>query len=64
MLYNFYLTETGKNGLRAAFAVWTTRIQGLAKLVTRIQIPWQVRECSCVAPGPVMESGRALATNA
>jgi hypothetical protein len=39
----FRLTEAGEKGLRAAFQVWTTR--GMSKLVTRIQMAWQVREC-------------------
>lgn len=47
--FRFQLTSTGDQSLRAAFAVWSSRIQGLAKLVTRIQIPWQVRQCAPVA---------------
>jgi radical SAM superfamily enzyme YgiQ (UPF0313 family) len=39
----FRLTEVGEKGLRAAFQVWTRR--GMSKLVTRIQMAWQVREC-------------------
>ena len=44
-VFRFELTEAGLSGLQAAFAVWSSRIQGLAKLVTRIQIAWQVRTC-------------------
>jgi len=42
--FEFGLSDQGLEGLRAAFAVWSSRIQGLAKLVTRIQIAWQVRK--------------------
>jgi len=43
VMSEFRLTEAGEKGLRAAFQVWTTR--GMSKLVTRIQMAWQVREC-------------------
>jgi hypothetical protein len=55
-LTEFRLTETGEKGLRAAFEVWTTR--GMSKLVTRIQMAWQVREC---APAVATERQRAMA---
>jgi hypothetical protein len=42
----FQLSAAGANGLRAAFQVWTVR--GLSKMVTRIQIPWQIRSCTPV----------------
>ena len=45
----FSLTEAGEDGLRAAFRVWSSRIQGLAKLVTRISTQWQVRRVALVS---------------
>jgi radical SAM superfamily enzyme YgiQ (UPF0313 family) len=64
VVYQFSLSESGKSGLCAAFQVWTTRIQGLAKLVTRIQLQWQVRECVAVNGAPMEDVGRVLVTNA
>lgn len=43
--FEFRLTSEGLDGLRAALQVWTTNIQGLTKLVTRIKPVWQTREC-------------------
>jgi hypothetical protein len=31
-----------------ALQVWTTNIQGLTKMVTRIQVAWQVKDCKRV----------------
>jgi radical SAM superfamily enzyme YgiQ (UPF0313 family) len=41
----FRLTEDAKRELSAALAVWTLHIKGLTKMVTRINVAWQVREC-------------------
>ena len=41
----FRLTEEGAREMEAALAVWTTHIKALSKLVTRIKVDWQVREC-------------------
>ncbi len=41
----FRLTEEGRRELESALAVWSTRIQALSKMVTRINVDWQVREC-------------------
>jgi radical SAM superfamily enzyme YgiQ (UPF0313 family) len=43
--FAFRLTEEGLRELDAALAVWTTHIKGLSKLVTRIKVDWQVRDC-------------------
>jgi hypothetical protein len=57
MEFRFALNEEGEKGLRAAFAVWTAKIQGLTKLVTRIQVAWQVR-----AGVPAIENERVAVT--
>jgi hypothetical protein len=43
--FRFTVSETGERELRKAFQVWTSDIKGLSKLVTRIQLAWQVRSC-------------------
>ena len=43
--FQFRLTDEGLRELDAALAVWTTDIKGLSKLVTRIKVDWQVRDC-------------------
>jgi hypothetical protein len=39
------LTQEGEEGLRSALRVWTTDIKGLTKMVTRMKVAWQQREC-------------------
>ena len=41
----FRLSEEGAREMDAALAVWSTHIKALSKLVTRIKVDWQVREC-------------------
>ena len=41
----FRLSEEGRREMESALAVWTTHIKALSKLVTRIKVDWQVREC-------------------
>lgn len=41
----FRLTEEARRELSAALSVWTLHIKGLTKMVTRINVSWQVREC-------------------
>ena len=41
----FRLDEEASRELESALAVWTTHIKALSKLVTRIKVDWQVREC-------------------
>lgn len=41
----FRLSEEGRRELESALEVWTTHIKALSKLVTRIKVDWQVREC-------------------
>ena len=43
--FTFRLSEDAKRELSAALAVWTLHIKGLTKMVTRINVAWQVREC-------------------
>ncbi len=41
----FKLTDDGADELAKALQVWTTHIRGLSKLVTRIRVESQVRQC-------------------
>ena len=41
----FRLGDEGRRELESALAVWTTHIKALSKMVTRIKVDWQVREC-------------------
>lgn len=43
--FEFRFTEEGRREMRAALRTWTTQIKGLSKLVTRINVDWQVRRC-------------------
>jgi len=43
--FDFRLTPVGRRELAAALNVWTTNLRGLSKMVTRIQVGWQVRDC-------------------
>lgn len=45
MEVEFRLSEEGSRELESALAVWTTHIKALSKMVTRIKVDWQVREC-------------------
>lgn len=41
----FRLSDEGRRELDNALGVWSTRINGLSKMVTRINVDWQVRRC-------------------
>ena len=41
--FTFELSAEGARELRSALEVWTCTLKGLTKLVTRIQLSWQVR---------------------
>lgn len=41
----FRLNSEGSRELESALAVWSTNIKALSKMVTRIKVDWQVREC-------------------
>ncbi len=43
--FRFELTEAGAREISAAYKVWTPTLRGLTKMVTRIQMAWQIREC-------------------
>lgn len=43
--FEFKLTEEGARELEGAMKVWTSKITGLSKLVTRIRVTSQVRHC-------------------
>ena len=47
--FNFRLTDDARRELNAALSVWTLQIKGLSKMVTRINVDWQVRRCTRVA---------------
>ena len=44
-LFVFALTEEGAREMKMSLATWTTHIRGLSKLVTRIRVESQVRQC-------------------
>jgi radical SAM superfamily enzyme YgiQ (UPF0313 family) len=44
-VFGFCLTREGQEELDRALQVWTTHIKGLSKMVTRIKVDSQVREC-------------------
>jgi radical SAM superfamily enzyme YgiQ (UPF0313 family) len=46
--FRFFLTEESLESLQAALDVWTPSLKGLAKMVTRIKVAWQVHECERV----------------
>jgi hypothetical protein len=48
----FSLTEEGAREIEAALNVWTSQLAGLTKLVTRIRVASQVRECRPVLHEP------------
>jgi radical SAM superfamily enzyme YgiQ (UPF0313 family) len=50
------LSGEAEDGMRAALMVWTTKVQGLAKLVTRVNLHWLNRECR---RGGELSSGEA-----
>ncbi len=43
--YIFRLSQEGARELRAALKVWTSKLTGLAKMITRIRVSSQVRRC-------------------
>ena len=44
-LFEFRLSEEGLRGLSSALDVWSAELKGLTKLMKRIRVTWQVREC-------------------
>ncbi len=44
--FEFRLCEESAKELAAALQVWGTEIKSLTKMVTRIKVAWQVRDCS------------------
>lgn len=46
--FGFRLTDEARRELGAALSVWTLQIKGLSKMVTRINVDWQVRRCERV----------------
>ena len=43
--FEFHLTPDRARELDAALQVWTTSLRGLSKMVTRINLDWQIRSC-------------------
>ena len=46
--FSFKLSEEARRELGSALSVWTLQIKGLSKMVTRINVDWQVRRCARV----------------
>jgi len=57
-VFEFRLSAEGYSEMKDSLATWTTNIKGLSKLVTRIRIESQARECQPA------EATQALATGA
>jgi radical SAM superfamily enzyme YgiQ (UPF0313 family) len=47
--FTFRLSDEARQALAAALEVWTPTLKGLAKMVTRIKVVWQVHECERVS---------------
>ena len=45
MMFEFRLNHERAQELDAALKVWTIELKGLTKMVTRINVAWQIREC-------------------
>jgi radical SAM superfamily enzyme YgiQ (UPF0313 family) len=58
----FQLSEDAKRELSAALSVWTLHIKGLTKMVTRINVSWQVRECVAARDGLATDADVDAAT--
>lgn len=43
--FEFSLSAEGRRGLGDALQVWSTELKGLTKMMKRIRVIWQVREC-------------------
>jgi len=41
----FKLSEEARTGLASALKVWSAELKGLTKMMKRIRVAWQVREC-------------------
>jgi hypothetical protein len=48
--FEFRLGDEGARELRAALQVWGEELKGLTKMVTRINVTWQVKECHQLTP--------------
>ena len=57
----FRLSDESSRELESALAVWTTHIKALSKLVTRIKVDWQVRQCVPSAAGTPLRRRAAMA---
>jgi hypothetical protein len=43
--FTFDLSADSRRELEAALRVWSTQLKGLTKMVTRIKVAWQIRDC-------------------
>ena len=44
-VFEFKLSDESSRELEAALKVWTIELKGLTKMVTRINVAWQIRDC-------------------
>jgi hypothetical protein len=51
--FRFELSADGAREIQAALKVWTFTLRGLTKMVTRIQMAWQVRACTRLGEGEI-----------
>ena len=54
----FRLQDESARELHAALQSWTDELKGLTKLVTRIQVVWQERQCHFVKAAAAAAAGR------
>ena len=52
--FEFRLSEESAKEMAAALQVWGTQIKSLSKMVTRINVAWQVRDCVPVCSGTMV----------
>jgi len=53
----FRLRDDSAKELHAALQSWTDELKGLTKLVTRIQVVWQQRDCNFAGREMAMAGG-------
>lgn len=59
--FEFRLSEKGAREMAAALKVWTCSLKGLTKMVTRIQMAWQVRHARRLSAAETMPAAEIAA---
>ena len=61
--FRFELTEEGRREIAAAYKVWTPTLRGLTKMVTRIQMAWQIRRCERLTESRLVQGAPPIAVS-